>query len=165
MGPKRKKESAGPLPLPRVGRRGAVGNGCRSDDLEAGSWVGRRWERVGLIEVSQQLGQPLGIPKKEPSQHRLKSRGLSVRARRTSAAGAPSPIASSSGQITFVVVEERLELLQRLSLGCGLNLGDHGSVQIVAAPGPLTMTQPLVQFPHRIAQPGQLQRTEIAFRR
>jgi hypothetical protein len=78
--------------------------------------------------VGQQLGQPLGIPKKEPSQHRLKSRGLSVRARRTTAAGAPGPIASPSGQIPFVVVEERLKLVQGLGLGFGLNLGYYGTV-------------------------------------
>jgi len=114
--------------------------------------------------MGQQLGQPLGIPKKEPSQHRLKSRGLSVSARRTTPAGAPGPIAPPSGQITFVVVEERIQLLQGPGLGFGLNFGDHSSVQIVAAPGPLTVAQPLVQFPHRIAQPGQLQRTEISVR-
>jgi hypothetical protein len=35
-------------------------------------------------------------------------------------------------------------------------------VQLVAASGPLTVAQPLVKFPHRIAQPGQLQRAQIA---
>jgi hypothetical protein len=37
-------------------------------------------------------------------------------------------MASTSGQVPFVVVEERLKLLQGLGLGFGLNVGDHGTV-------------------------------------
>jgi hypothetical protein len=50
-------------------------------------------------------------------------------------------------------------------LSFGLDLGNHSSMEIVAAPSPLTVAQPLMQFPNRITQPGQLQRTEIFVRR
>jgi predicted amidophosphoribosyltransferase len=59
----------------------------------------------GRYKVIQQLGQPGRILQKEPSQHRLKSCGLSVPGRVTAAGSPASPVAAAPHPIELLVRE------------------------------------------------------------
>ena len=108
----------------------------------------------------QKLGKPLGIPQKEPAHHCLKSRGPAI-ARRITASGAPAgPVAAAAHQFPLLVIQKRLQLLQRPGLGLGPHPGHHRLVQLIGAARLLAVAQPLVQFPDRIPQPGQLEGAE-----
>lgn len=120
------------------------------------------WDFLQLI---QQLGQPSRIAKKEPSQHRLKSRGLPIGGGIPSPGAAAGPIAASSHLLQFLDPQQPLEALQGPRLGLSLDLVDHSPMQISTASWAGTVTQTLVQIPHRIPQPGQLQGAEFHGRR
>lgn len=117
-------------------------------------WRQGEWGR--FLEMVQQLSQPSGVLQKKPSQHRLKSRGLPI-GPGSAAAGPPTRlVAAAQNQPPLRLAEQRMETLQGFGLGFGLHGGHHRPVQ-VAGPGRLAaVAQPLVQFPDRIPQPGQL---------
>jgi hypothetical protein len=112
----------------------------------------------------KQLGQPPWIPQKEPSQHRLKSRGLPI-GRGIGAARSPGgAVAATAHPIQLRFAKQGLQLLQYLYLGLGLNSRHYGTMHC-GRPGRLTaLAESLVQFPNRIPQPGKLDRSELASR-
>jgi len=121
--------------------------------------------RVGggrcLLKAIQQLGKPPWIPQKEPSQHRLKSRGLPIAAGFAWAGSPAGPITPASDLLPLVLTQQRLEDPQRTGLGLGLHFLHHRLVQMLRSGRPVTLPQPLMEFPHRISEPGQLQGTEL----
>ena len=46
---------------------------------------------------------------------------------------------------------------QQAGLGVSTDIGHHGSVQLIGAPRPCSMAQTLMQLPHGITNPSQLQ--------
>jgi hypothetical protein len=84
--------------------------------------------------VIQQCGQPWGILQKEPSQHRLKSRGPPIPSRVATAGSPTGPVAATPHQILFPGGEQRLEAGEGFGLGLRPHLTHHGTVQIGASP-------------------------------
>lgn len=126
--------------------------------------VRRGRERVGLLKVIQQFGQTARIPEKEPSHHRLKSRGLRIK-RGLLRSGAPaSSVAASPHQALLLGAKVGLQLLQGLGLGFRPHPGNHPVVQFGRAARGLAPQEPLVQLPYGIAQPSQLERGQIGLR-
>jgi len=117
-----------------------------------------------LLEVIQQLGKPPRIPQKEPSQHRLKSRGLPVAAGFGRPGSAAGLVTAAADLFPFAFAKPRLENPEGPGLGLRPDLRHHGAVQILRAGRPAAMAQALVQLPHRIAEPGQLEGTEFGRR-
>ncbi len=115
----------------------------------------------GFLQLIQQLGQPPRIAKKEPSQHGLKSRGLPIGGGIPPSGSATGPIATPAHLLQFVVPQQPLQALERPGLGLGLDLVDHGAMQVSTASWAGAEAQSLMQIPDRIPQPGQLQGTEI----
>jgi hypothetical protein len=122
--------------------------------------AGSRGER-GLLEVIQQLGQPLGIPQKEPSHHGLKPRGLPIGRRVATTRSAASPVATAPHLLELLRPQQRLQLLQGSGLSLCLHQLHHGAVEIPGAAGAPAVTQPLMQVPDSIPQPGELQGTKV----
>ncbi len=115
-----------------------------------------------LLEVIQKLGKPPRIPQKEPSQHRLKSRGLPIPTRFGGAGTPAGPVAAAADLLPLAVEQQRLEHQQGPGLGLRPDFRHHGTVQIPQPGRPPAMAQPLVQLPHRIPEPGKLEGTEFA---
>ena len=147
----------------RKGRSSGPGGDQQDGDRRTGSWgAGRRWGGIGLREVIQQLGQPPWVPQKEPSQHRLKSRGLPINGSFGSAGPTTGPVAAASDEILLTRREQGLEPLQRGHLGLGTYSLNHGAMGRGWTGGLLAMQQPVMQLPHRIAKPGKLHGSWLA---
>ena len=110
--------------------------------------------RFGLLKVIQQLGQPRGVQQKEPPQHRLKSRGLAVDHRIPAAWSPAGPVAAPADQRLLRLAEQRQQLLQGPGLGSGPDLLHHSTVEMGGSGGLTTASEPLMQIPDRIADPG-----------
>ena len=106
----------------------------------------------------QQLSQPSGILQKKPSQHRLKSRGLPIGLGGAPAGTRAGLVASAQDQAAFRLAQQRIQSPQGLGLGFGLHPGHHRPVKIGGPRRSAAVTLPLVKFPDRIPQPGQLGR-------
>ena len=122
-----------------------------------GSWAGSERKRSGLVEVIQQLGQPLRIPEKEPSQHRLKSRGLPIGGRLSGPGTATGAVATTPHQVALLAGEQWLQAAQRGRLRLRLHLAHHSPVQVGGTAGAVAVPQALMQLPHGIPQPGKLE--------
>ncbi len=109
------------------------------------------------LEGIEQFGKPLRIAQKQPSQHRLKSRGLPIKSRVGATGTAAGAVAATPHQIPLPLAQQGLKPLQGLRLGRRAHAPYHGPVQILRTGRPLAVPLPLVQLPDRIAQPGQLQ--------
>jgi len=123
--------------------------------------VRRGGEGVGLLKVIQQFGQAARIPEKEPSHHRLKSRGPPVEGGLLGPGSPPRSVASPPHEVLFLRSKVGLQLFQRHGLGIGLHPGHHPAVQFRRATRCLAAKQALMQFPNSISQPGQLESREI----
>lgn len=150
----------GPPPGRRAPRSGRESGRRSGRGLMGGRTGGGR----GLLEVIQQLGQPPWIAQKEPSQHRLKSRGLPIGRWVAAARPRTGAIAAATHLVALLRAEQRLQPQQGTGLGLGLDLGHNGPVQVGTPPGPAAMPQTLVQLPDRVTEPGQLQGPEIGTR-
>jgi len=104
----------------------------------------------GFLQLIQQIGQPPRIAKKEPSQHRLKSRGLPIGGGIPPSGSAPGPIATPAHLLQFLGPQQSLQALQGPGLGLGLDLIDHGTMQVSTASWAGAEAQSLVQLPDRI---------------
>ena len=122
---------------------------------------GRTQGGWGFLQLIQQLGQPSRIAKKEPSQHRLKSRGLPIGAGIPPPRSATGPVTTPPHLLQLLGSQQPLEALQGPCLGLSLDLVDHRPMQISTASWAGTVAQTLVEIPDRIAQPGQLQSAEF----
>ncbi len=122
---------------------------------------GRTQGGWGFLQLIQQLGQPSRIAKKEPSQHRLKSRGLPIGAGIPPPRSATGPVTTPPHLLQLLGPQQAIKALQGSGLGLGLHLLDHGPMQISTASWAGTVAQALVKIPHRISQPGQLQSPEF----
>jgi len=127
-----------------------------------GSWQIGQGVGAGLFKLIQQLCKPSGVPQKEPAHHCLKSRGPPIDGRIAAPWSTPGPVASPSHPVAFGGAQQWLQPLKGPGLGFGADLFDNGTMQGVAATGLPAVAQPLMQFPDRIPQPGQLQRTKFA---
>jgi hypothetical protein len=118
-------------------------------------------ERGGVLKVIQEFSQTARISKKEPAHHRLKSCGLSVKGGVLVSGSPPRPIPSAPHQTLLGGAEMGLEPLQGAGLGFRPHPGHHGVVEIKGPAGGPAVLPSLVQLPHGIPQPGQLQGVEI----
>ena len=109
------------------------------------------------LEGIEQFGKPLRIAQKQPSQHRLKSRGLPIQARIAATGAAAGAVAATPHQIALPIAQQGFQPLQGLRLGLRTHPPDHGPMQIQRTGRTAAVPLPLMQFPDRIAQPGQLQ--------
>ena len=109
------------------------------------------------LEGIEQFGKPLRIAQKQPSQHRLKSRGLPIQARIAATGAAAGAVAATTHQIALPIAQQGFQPLQGLRLGLRTHPPDHGPMQIQRTGRTAAVPLPLMQFPDRIAQPGQLQ--------
>jgi len=117
--------------------------------------------RCGLVEVIQQLGQPPGISQKEPSQHRLKSRGLPIQGSIAAAGPRSGPVAAAAHLFPLLRLQPGIELLQGMGLGLSLDLRHRGPMEVAGTARMAAKAQPLMQIPDRITEPGQLQGPEV----
>jgi hypothetical protein len=108
------------------------------------------------LEVIEQFGKPLRIAQKQPSQHRLKSRGLPIKGRISTPRAATGPVTAAPHQIQLLGTEAGFKPLEGFGLGRGLHPGDHSPVQIKGPGGLAAVDQALMQLPDRIPQPGEL---------
>jgi hypothetical protein len=74
----------------------------------------------------QQLSQPSGVLQKEPSQHRLKSRGRPVIAGLAATRSPAGLIAAAQHQPQLLVAEQGMKALEDPGLGLRLDLTHHG---------------------------------------
>jgi len=109
----------------------------------------------------QQLGKPRRILQKEPAHHCLKSRRPAVEPGLAGPGSATSPVAATPHPIELLVTEYGFELLKGQGLGIGANRSHHGPMQVGAAARALALAQALMQFPHGIPQPGELEGTQF----
>jgi hypothetical protein len=121
--------------------------------------------RCGFLEVIQELGQPPRISQKEPSQHRLKSRGLPIQGPVTSPGTGAGPVAAAPDLLALLRRQPGIQPLQGPGLGLSLHLRHHGVMQIGGTSGLPAMAQPLMQIPDGITEPGELERSKIGLRR
>ena len=98
----------------------------------------------GFLQPIQQLGQPSRIAKKEPSQHRLKSRGPSVDGGIPPAGSPTGPVSAPSHLLQLLGPQQPLKPLQRSGLGLGLHLVHHGPMQVRTASWAGTVAQTLM---------------------
>ncbi len=109
----------------------------------------------------QQLGQPLGVPQKEPANHCLKPCGLGVVGRVSMARSTAGAIAPASHPVAFLGSQQGFEGLEGLHLGGGPHLGHHGGMETPGLAGLSAAALPLMQLPHRITEPGELERPQL----
>jgi hypothetical protein len=113
-------------------------------------------EGVGFLKVIQKFGQAARILEKEPAHHRLKSRGLPIKGGFLGARAPARPVPPSPHHLHLLRSEMRSELVQGQGLGPSPHPGHHPVVEIGRAARGLAALQTLVEFPHRVSQPGQL---------
>ena len=153
---------AGPLPGPMPGPSPRRSGRRLLEKLFAdGPMVRKDGRGVGFIKVIQEFSQAAWILEKEPAHHRLKSCGLTVEGSLLVPRSPTRPVASPPHQILFTGPEVGLEAFEGCRLGFCPHLGNHLIVQVCRPPGGVAALQPLVEFPHRITQPGQLQDVEF----
>ena len=98
---------------------------------------------------------------KKPAQKGLEAGGLAIGRGLTPARPPASPVPPPPHQVPFGFAEQAIETLQAAGLGVGTHHLHHLLMQGLAAPRPPAPLQPVVQFPHRIPQPGELQGAEL----
>ncbi len=108
------------------------------------------------LEVIEQFGKPLRIAQKQPSQHRLKSRGLPIKGRISTPRAATGPVATAPHQSQLLRPEAGFQALEGFSLGRSPHPRDHRPMQIKGPGGLAAVDQALMQLPDRIPQPGEL---------
>lgn len=113
------------------------------------------------LEGVEQLGKPLRITQKQPSQHRLKSRGLPIVSRIAAPGPATGPVTATPHPIALAIAKQWIQAGEGLGLGSGPHLAHHGAVQILRAPGAMALPAPLVELPDGIPEPGQLEGGEV----
>jgi hypothetical protein len=123
--------------------------------------VCRGGEGGGVLKVIQEFSQTARILKKEPAHHRLKSCGLSVKGGVLVSRPPSRPIPSAPHQVLLPGAEMGPQPFQSTGLGFRPHPGHDSVVEINRPSGGPTMLSSLVQLPHRIPQPGQLQDVEI----
>ena len=97
----------------------------------------------------------------EPANHCLKSRGLSIGRRVSTAGTLAGTVAATTHQIAFKIVQPGLKSLQRLSLSIGANLSDNRAMQLGYPARTAAMAKALMQFPDSITKPGELEGTQV----
>ncbi len=123
--------------------------------------VRRGGSGVGVLKVIQEFSQAAWISQKEPAHHRLKSCGLSVRRAVLVSRSTSRPVASTAHQALFTGAQVGPEPFESRGLGFRPHPSHHLIVEIVGAGGGAAMTQPLVQLPDRVSEPGELKDVEI----
>ncbi len=113
------------------------------------------------LKVIEQFGKPLRIAQKQPSQHRLKPRGLPIKGRISAPRTASGPVTAAPHQIKLLGAEAGFEALKGIGLGGGLHPCDHGPVQIDGPGGLAAVEQALMQLPDGIPKPGELLRRKF----
>ena len=116
----------------------------------------------GSLQLVKELSKPVWVVQKQPANHCLKSCGPSIN-RGVSPAGSTTgtvPPPAHPGQLLFIQQFFLLKPGQHCGLSVSTNIRNNSFVQCVGLPRTQPMTQPLVQFPDCIPDPGQLQRSE-----
>ena len=99
--------------------------------------------------------------KKEPANHCLKSRGLPISRWVPTAGPLTSTVATTTHEIPFQLGQQRLKALQGKSLRISPYLRHNRPMQIGGTTRPPAVSQPLMEFPHRITEPGKLERSKV----
>lgn len=123
-----------------------------------------RWSySVGVVKACQQLGEAAGVAQKQPAHHCLKSRRPAIERRLAATRSAAGAVAALAHQLQFFGVESTglLQPIEGGRLGIGADLSHNRAMQVGAAARPAAVAHPLMQFPHGITQPCQLQRAEL----
>ena len=125
---------------------------------EATLWVGS-----GLLQVIEELRKPGWIVQKQPAHHCLKSRGPSVRSGISAPRTTACTVAAPTHQIKLLVIEELtvFQPSEKAGLGIGTDIGHYSAMEVVRTPGLRSMAQPLMQLPHGITNPSQLQWSQL----
>ena len=121
---------------------------------EATLWVGS-----GLLQVIEELRKPGWIVQKQPAHHCLKSCGPSINRSVCTPRPPTGTVAAPPHQIEFLGTEKFtvFQPAQQAGLGVSTDIGHHSTVQLIGAPRPGSMAQALMQLPHGISNPSQLQ--------
>ena len=97
----------------------------------------------------------------EPAHHCLKSRGLSISRRVTTAGTLTGTVAATTHQIAFKLIQPRLKSLQRKRLSIRTNLRNNRAMQLGCPARTAAMAKALMQFPDSITEPGELEGTQF----
>ena len=121
---------------------------------EATLWVGS-----GLLQVIEELRKPGWIVQKQPANHCLKPCGPSINSSVRAPWTPTGTVAATTNQSEFLCTEEFrvFQPAQQAGLGVSTDIGHNGPMQLIRASRPRAMAQPLMQLPHGISNPSQLQ--------
>jgi len=125
---------------------------------EATLWVGS-----GLLQVIEELRKPGWIVQKQPAHHCLKPCGPSINRSVCAPWTPPGTVATPPNQIEFFCTEELafFQPAQQAGLGVSTNISHDSAMQVVRTSWPRPMAEPLMQLPHGITNPSQLQWTQL----
>ena len=138
-------------PLERRSKRGLM-------VCEATLWVGS-----GLLQVIEELCKPGWIVQKQPAHHCLKPRGPPIDSGIGTPRATACTISATTHQFTFLVIQ-KFSIFQpgeEPGLGVSTNIGHDSPMQIVRTSWPRPMAEPLMQLPHGITNPSQLQWSQL----
>lgn len=93
----------------------------------------------------------------QPAQQRLEAGGLAIGGGVTAAGPTTGPIAALPHPVELLLPQHWLQALQGLGLGIGTHLGHHLAMQGLGTTGGPALAQPLMQLPHAITEPGELE--------
>ena len=124
---------------------------------EAKLWVGS-----GLLQVIEELRKPGWIVQKQPAHHCLKPCGPSIDSRIRTPRTTTCTVATPTDQIKLLIIQEVAVFQpgEEPRLGISADISHNSPVQLIGPTGPDAMPQPLMQLPHGISDPCQLQRTQ-----
>ena len=128
-------------------------------DRSVGGWRARI--RPVRLQRIQELSETGWVVQKQPANHCLKSCRHSINRGIAAPRAATGTVATSTHQVELMVIKQRLKLLESPGLSIGTDLIHNRTMQNICAAGAAAMTQALMQLPDRIAQPGELERTEF----
>lgn len=113
----------------------------------------------GPLQVIKELSKPVWIVEKQPANHCLKPCGLPIDSRIGATRTTTGTVAPSTDQVLLLCIEDWQQPVEGCGLGICANLGHDGFMESVRLARTLTQAKALMQFPDRISNPGQLQRT------
>ena len=125
---------------------------------EATLWVGS-----GLLQVIEELRKPGWVVQKQPAHHCLKPCGPSIHSGISSPWTTACTVATPTHPIQFLVIQEFtvFQPAEKPRLGVSTNISHDSAMQVVRTSWPRPMAEPLMQLPHGITNPSQLQWTQL----
>ena len=124
---------------------------------EATLWVGS-----GLLEMIEELRKPGWIVQKQPAHHCLKPCGPSINSSISAPRTTTCTVSTPTHPIVFLVFQQFpfFQDGKKPGLGISADIGHNGPMQLIGTAGLCSMAKALMQLPHGISNPGQLQWTQ-----